>query len=598
MDNANKYLSLNLGSIEIKQQSSRQSIYRHWNRLHRLQKTVVILIVLLIAIYFLTHIEFHHSQLKKIPTHHEHENLKKIIKPKINENEFIEVGHERDKAIDKPIINIPIDKSHEKTKIEPINFKGPTNKRQKSVVEAFKHAWKAYKKYAWGSDELQPIKRLPQTWFQLGLTIVDSLDTIYIMNLKKNFIEATEWVKSDLDLNVDRYNNLFEITIRILGGLISAYHMSGEEIFLDKAYLLGNKSLVAFDTQSHIPYSDINLKRVKAKSPFWTTDSSIAEVATLQLEYKELSYLTNDNRFKNAVERVNNVIHILPKPNGLVPIYISTSTGRFVGRTITLGARGDSYYEYLLKQWIQTGAVFDKKHESYYLLEDWLKSVRGVREVLVRQTKPNNLYFIGESIGGSFSPKMDHLVCFYPGNLALGASYLKNNPEYVEEAKEFMKLAEELTETCYQMYAQMETGLSPEITMFNTVEGSTKDLYVKDADRHNLLRPETVESLYYLYKITGNKKYQDYGWKIFLAFEKYTKIETGGYTSIDNVRDPENTRPRDKMESFFLAETLKYLYLLFEDESNENIDLKKWVINTEAHFVPIHNEELTFFKKD
>lgn len=490
--------------------------------------------------------------------------------------------------LQKPIAVIPIKKPLDTVPKQAISFKGPTNDRQESVVSAFKHAWKAYKKHAWGSDELKPISKQPQVWFNLGLTIVDSLDTIYVMNQQEIFNDATNWVKSSLNLNVDRFNNLFEITIRILGGLISAYHLSAEKIFLDKAYDLGNRSLVAFNTRSHIPYSDINLQQRKGKSPFWTTDSSISEVTTLQLEFKELSYLTGDGRFRDAVSKVSEVVHNLNKPDGLVPIFISTTSGKFIGRTITLGARGDSYYEYLLKQWIQSGASFDKNHKDYYLLEDWLTSVKGVKEKLIRKTQPNGLSFIGESIGGSFSSKMDHLVCFYPGNLALGASYLKKNPEFKEEADSLMELAKELTETCYQMYARMETGLSPEIVMFNTVEGSKEDFYVKDADRHNLLRPETVESLYYLYELTGDKKYQDYGWNIFEAFEKYTKVEHGGYTSIDNVKDASNTRPRDKMESFFLAETLKYLYLLFEDRPNENVDLTKWLINTEAHFVPIH----------
>jgi len=201
------------------------------------------------------------------------------------------------------------------------------------------------------------------------------------------------------------------------------------------------------------------------------------------------------------------------------------------------------------------------------------------------------LTFVGELLSDSFSPKMDHLVCFLPGNLALGAMLLKTNPSLPQDQiNSIMKLAEELTETCYRMYSQMETGLSPELVYFNTFEGSTQDLYVKDADKHNLLRPETVESLYYMYKVTKNKKYQDYGWKIFEAFEKYTKIEGGGYTSISDVTNPYNTKPRDKMESFFLAETLKYFYLLFEDDNSPNFDLRKWVINTEAHMLPIYFE--------
>lgn len=167
--------------------------------------------------------------------------------------------------------------------------------------------------------------------------------------------------------------------------------------------------------------------------------------------------------------------------------------------------------------------------------------------------------------------------------------YLEKHPSFPKhETESLMNLAKELTETCYQMYAQMETGLSPEICYFNTYQGSTKDLYVKEADRHNLLRPETIESLYYLYKITGDKKYQDQGWKIFESFEKYTKLETG-YSSISDVTSPNNPRIRDKMESFFLAETLKYFYLLFEDETNENFNLNKWVFNTEAHPLPLRS---------
>ena len=249
----------------------------------------------------------------------------------------------------------------------------------------------------------------------------------------------------------------------------------------------------------------------------------------------------------------------------------------------------------LLKQWIQTGYKSDKSHENYYLLEDWLYAVKGIQEKLVRQSKPNNLTFVGELINESFSPKMDHLVCFLPGNLALGAMFLQTNPDYSkEEIKQLMNLAEELTETCYRMYSSMATGLSPELVYFNMIDSSKEDLYVKEADKHNLLRPETVESLYYMYKITKNKKYQDYGWKIFEAFEKYTRLdgEYGGYTSISDVTNPFNTKPRDKMESFFLAETLKYFYLLFEenDSKSQNFDLRKWVINTEAHFLPIYFE--------
>lgn len=452
------------------------------------------------------------------------------------------------------------------------------------------HAWKGYKENAWGEDELKPISKKSSSWFNLGLTIVDSLDTIYIMNLQDQFTEARDWVENSLNYDVDRYNNLFELTIRILGGLLSAYHLSADQVFLAKAYEFGNRSLPAFDSKSSIPYSDLNLMKRKAKSPSWTSDSSLSEVSTLSIEFNDLTYLTGDKRFEQVINKISHILHRLNKPDGLAPIFIDTNEGQFRGRTITIGARGDSYYEYLLKQWIQKGAKYDENDENFYLIQDWLESIRGIKLKLVQKTKPNGYMFVGEMLSETFNPKMDHLVCFLPGNLALGYFYLKKVPGFPkDELKDLINMAQELTETCYQMYAQFATGLSPEIVYFNTHEDSSKDFYVKDNDRHNLLRPETVESLYYMKKITKDKKYEEYGWKIFESFEKYTKIESGGYSSINDVTNPERVNFRDKMESFFLAETLKYLYLLFEDDNAENFDLKRWLINTEAHLIPIPN---------
>ena len=148
-----------------------------------------------------------------------------------------------------------------------------------------------------------------------------------------------------------------------------------------------------------------------------------------------------------------------------------------------------------------------------------------------------------------------------------------------------MELAEELAYTCYLTFARQPTYLAPEITHFNSESTSTNDFYVKSADSHYLLRPETIESLWYLYYVTGNKTYQDWGWNIFQGIEKYTKV-ANGYTTIGNVKNPLDLRPKDMMESFFLGETLKYLYLLFADD--HEIDLKQWVFNTEAHPLPIY----------
>ncbi|XP_054876493.1 mannosidase, alpha, class 1B, member 1b isoform X1 [Poeciliopsis prolifica] len=446
--------------------------------------------------------------------------------------------------------------------------------RMEAVREAFRHAWKGYKEYAWGHDELRPVSRSYSEWFGLGLTLIDALDTMWILELKQEFKEAREWVASELTFNKNVDVNLFETTIRILGGLLSTYHLTGDSLFLDKAKDVGSRLMPAFNTQSKIPYSDVNIGKGSAHPPRWTSDSTVAEVTSIQLEFRELSRLTQEPQYQAAVAEVMNQVHKQEgKLDGLVPMFINTNSGQFTHQGIyTLGARADSYYEYLLKQWIQGG----KKEKQF--LEDYLQAIEGIKKNLLQKSSPNGLVFLGELSHGQFSPKMDHLVCFLPGTLALGA--------HNGLPADHMDLAKELMHTCYQMYVQMETGLSPEIVHFNMHQGSIRDIDVKPADRHNLLRPETAESLFYLYRYTKDRKYQDWGWKILQNFNKYTKVSSGGYTSINNVCDPDYPSPRDKMESFFLGETLKYFYLLFSEDA-DLISLDKYVFNTEAHPLPI-----------
>nr|XP_022323274.1 endoplasmic reticulum mannosyl-oligosaccharide 1,2-alpha-mannosidase-like isoform X3 [Crassostrea virginica] len=449
--------------------------------------------------------------------------------------------------------------------------------KQKAVQDAFKFAWKYYKQYAWGHDEYHPISKSHSEWFGVGLTIVDSIDTAIIMGLKDEYLDAREWVDKSLTFDKDKDVNLFEITIRALGGLLSAYHLTNDEVFKNKAKDLGDRLLPCFKSPSNVPFSDVNLKTGHAHAPRWGPDSSTSEVTTIQLEFRDLSRITNDNRYEHAVNVVSEHVHNLPKKDGLVPIFINANTGSFrSSATITFGARGDSYYEYLLKQWVQTGKKKD------YLKKDYLDAIEGVKNHLLKESEPNKLLYIGELLGGrTFSPKMDHLVCFMPGTMALG--YQNGLP------KDHMDIATKLARTCYEMYNKMPTKLSPEIVYFNQAPGSSDDLIVKPLDSHNLLRPETVESLFYMYRFTKDKKYRDWGWQIFMAFMKYTKIEGGGFSSINNVKSPGNPGFKDKLESFFLAETLKYLFLLFSDDP-QLIPLDKYVFNSEAHPMPIYNE--------
>ncbi|XP_048227819.1 mannosyl-oligosaccharide 1,2-alpha-mannosidase MNS1 isoform X2 [Ricinus communis] len=413
--------------------------------------------------------------------------------------------------------------------------------RREKVKEAMVHAWSSYEKYAWGHDELQPQTRNGIDSFGgLGATLIDSLDTLFIMGLHEQFQKARE----------------------VVGGLLSAYDLSGDKVFLEKARDIADRLLPAWSTPSGIPYNTINLAHGNAHNPRWTGGNSIlADSGTEQLEFIALSQRTKDPKYQQKVENVIRELHTTFPADGLLPIYINPHTGMSSYSVITFGAMGDSFYEYLLKVWIQGNKTEAVKHYR----EMWETSMKGLQS-LVRRTTPSSFTYLCEKNGNHLSDKMDELACFAPGMLALGSfGYGTDN------AEKMLLLAEELAWTCYNFYQSTPTKLSGENYFFH----DGQDMNVGTS--WNILRPETVESLFYLWRLTGNKTYQEWGWNIFQAFERNSRIDTG-YVGLKDV----NTGVKDNMmQSFFLAETLKYFYLLFSPPTV--ISLDEWVFNTEAH---------------
>ncbi|ETS86787.1 hypothetical protein PFICI_00615 [Pestalotiopsis fici W106-1] len=503
------------------------------------------------------------------------------------------------------------------------------SQRRERVVEAFELSWDAYHRYAWGYDEFHPISKKGKQMAPngMGWIIVDALDTMMLMNLTSRVGQARDWISKSLSYDQDQDVNTFETTIRMIGGLLSAHYLSnefpqlapqadddpgaaGEDLYLEKAKDLADRVISAFDSESGIPYASVNLAKFEGIPAHDVGGaSSTAEATTLQLEFKYLAKLTGEKYFWDKAEKVMQVVDDNGAKDGLVPIYINADTGHFNGDNIRLGSRGDSYYEYLIKQYLQT-----EKAEPVYL-DMWQDTLKGVRKHLITYTEPSGFTIIGErpsGLHGKLSPKMDHLVCFMPGTIALAATgglseaEAKKLPGWTKQNEADMKLARELMQTCWGMYKWMATGLAAEITYFNIADPPAtestshvspsdefssdphatwrKDFDVHSMDRHNLQRPETVESLFYMWRITGERKYRDWGWEMFKSFMNYTAVEDGGgFTSLSNANEiPPTTR--DNMESFWLAETLKYFYLLFSP--NELLPLDKVVINTEAHPFP------------
>lgn len=429
----------------------------------------------------------------------------------------------------------------------------------------------------------------------LGWIIVDSLDTMILMNLTSRVQTAREWITKSLTWDQDQDVNTFETTIRMMGGLLGAHYLSsefpelaplaeddsgapGEDLYLEKAKDLADRLLSAFESPSGIPFASVNLGKLQGiPSHADGGASSTAEATSLQLEFKYLAKLTGEKYYWDKVEKVMQVVDDNGATDGLLPIYVYPETGEFRTENIRLGSRGDSYYEYLIKQYLQTN-----KQEPVYK-EMWDQALKGVKKHLVTYTSPSQFTIIAErpqGIYGSLKPKMDHLVCFMPGTIALGVTgglteaEARKLPTWNKKSEDDMQLARELMHTCWGMYKFMATGLSAEITYFKIDTPAPpisavheapmdfdpdpeadwrQDFSVNAQDVHNLQRPETVESLFYMWRITGDIRYREWGWEMFKSFTNYTAVKDGGgFTSLRNanVIPP---RAKDNMESFWLV---------------------------------------------
>ncbi|KAH7924484.1 glycoside hydrolase [Leucogyrophana mollusca] len=494
--------------------------------------------------------------------------------------------------------------------------------KRDAVVEAFKHAWLAYERDAMGDDEYHPFSHTGSNLTAaggIGYTVADSIDTMLIMGLDDEYQRARTWVAEKLSFDRDAEFNTFETTIRVMGGLLAAYHLSDQDhLFLEKAQELADRILPTFETDSGLPLSLVNLG-LKEGVPDMDNNGmvSTAEVATLQLEFRYLAHLTDEDIYWEKAERVMAVLRAARMPHGLASIFLSPKEGRFMTASIRLGSRGDSYYEYLIKQYLQTNQTEDVYREMY---DD---AMTGIHNYLVQTSISSKLIYTAElnpertgqgELGWRLTPKQDHLVCFLGGSLMLGATtsgallHPVSVPPRLEELSEVgkrdWKTGVELVKTCMATH-ETATGLSPEIVHFrmpgDEVENYAaskgnmpSDWYIKGSkpghppslDARYILRPETVESLFLAFRLTGDTQYRDQGWAIFQAIEKHCRVDSGGYASVKNV-DQVPVEHEDKMETFLMSETLKYLYLLFADASV--LPLSEYVFNTEAHPFPVFN---------
>lgn len=412
----------------------------------------------------------------------------------------------------------------------------------KQVRSEFLYSWNAYKQYAWGHDELMPLSKSSHDWYSssLYMTPVDALDTMILMGLNEEADKAHELIAKNLSFDQDSSVKVFEVTIRLMGGLLSSYQLTGDKRLLDLAQDLGNRLLPAFSSPTGMPYMYVNLKTGKTRG----TVSNPAEIGTLLLEFGTLSKLTGNPVFYDKAKRALTELYSRRSKIGLVGSTINVETGQWVDTTSHISGGIDSYYEYLLKSWLLFG---DKDCEKM-----WKTSVEAVNKHLADSSRTGLWYAqVDMNTGKKLGTHFGALDAFFPAVLARAGE---------------IDRARKLEDSAYKMWTTF--GIEPEEMDYATM---------KVVSPGYALRPEIIESAYYLSFYTRDERYQEMAATFLSSLVRNCKADSG-YAALRDVASHEKA---DIMQSYFLAETLKYLYLLYAPR--DTVDLNKVVFNTEAH---------------
>lgn len=444
---------------------------------------------------------------------------------------------------------------------------------REEVRQMFNHAYSGYLEHAYPYDELRPLTCDGiDTWGSYSLTLIDALDTLIIMGNYTEFERVVNIITNSVNFDINMNVSVFETNIRVIGGLLSAHilsHKAGIPLesgwpcngpLLRLAEDVANRLLPAFDTPTGMPYGTVNLKR--GVPPGETTITCTAGIGTFILEFGTLSRLTGDPIYEEIAMNALRSLFQYQSKIGLVGNHIDVMTGMWTAQDSGIGAGIDSYFEYLVK-----GALLFNKPE--------LMSMFSILEKSVNKYLRHNDWFFWVSMqkGLITLPLFQSLEAYWPGIL----SHIGNLNESIRSIHNYHHV--------WKRY-----GFTPEFYNIIQQEVSTnRESYP--------LRPELIESVMYLYRATGDPYLLDVGVDILKSIQ-HSAVTSCGYATIKDCRDHAQD---NRMESFFLAETTKYLYLLFDPDnfihnqgehgrvfrtaSGEScvIDAGGFLFNTEAH---------------
>ncbi|KAK9766542.1 hypothetical protein K7432_004302 [Basidiobolus ranarum] len=487
---------------------------------------------------------------------------------------MIESKERKPSLIPAPKLNNPADRLY-----QSIEHKQTSLERQRKIKAAVLSTWSTYYRNAFGQDEIAPLtKEGRQTHNGWGATAVDSLDTLLVLYSQYDYIQAKQHVKT---MNFSQGTNVpfFETISRYIGGLLGAYELMQDSIMSEKAAELGKALAQAFESPSGIPYSSLNFTSETTTSTVNTEGSLLGEIGGIQIEFNRLTQITGKSFYFEKSQQILEILSQKSTPiRGLYPQYIDPNTGEFKSNTISMEKKGHRFYETLLKQYLFSVNTLEQYRNMYEQSMDALSSH------LIYRNSQGQTFLTSLDEEGNMLETMNHEACAVPGMLALGAQTLDRPQD--------LQLAEELMETCIQMAAATSTGLSPSKIgwtterEYDTFTLEHKSQMIKHGfyvlDKEYQLWPEMAESLFMLYRVTSDRKYQETGWQLFLNLQSHCKAGYG-FSGLKDVND-ENSED-NRMESQFLGKSMKYLYLLFT--ANDFLPIDEYLFTTGGHVIRI-----------
>ncbi len=398
------------------------------------------------------------------------------------------------------------------------------------VRAEMKWAWTHYRERAFGLDQIKPIsggaESFPLKTHHLGLTLIEAMDTLWVMGLDAEFADALAWTKTHLDFDIDGEVSVFEISIRIVGGLLSAHHACGDPYLLAKARDLADRLLPAFSTPTGMPYRFVNLKTGAVRDPH----TNPAEVGTFLPEWGTLSRLTGDPRYHDVAKRAMIAMFDRRSKLDLLADTIDAVTGQWLGRRASVGSGADSYYEYLWDGWQLLGDADCKR-----MYDVCTRAILAHQQV--RRGRQLWIADVDFETGAIVSTEQDELASFYGGLLAQGGAH-----------------AEGAAYTRTWASVQDRFGILPEGYDYKTAKPTMVT---------NALRPELADSAFNLWLLDHDPAWRIIGRDHFLAMKRWNRAPYG-YADIADVT-VRPMRQSDHCPGYWWSEQMKYYYLLFSD---------------------------------